>query len=457
MFEFLRTFLRSPSLKLFLIAFLIVLLMVPLFLAGALIDERSNRAQEVRSEIGHQWGPKQTLIGPFVAVPYVVQVVGWDNGKRVEQQRERFAIFTPEVLDVSGQADTKILHRSIYDVPVYAARLKLSGRFGAAHIAEVDSETVQSVRWNDAKFVLSLSEVAGLKSVAKLRIDDKTDIAFAPSTGLAGRSALNTGIHARLGEAPAIQYGPDKEFGFEVNLDFNGSVALNVAPVAKETRVSLKSNWRSPSFQGAFLPSEREIGPDGFDASWKVPQLARNVPDSWSLSEAGLDRLEPYVFGVGFLDPVDFYTLVNRAIKYGLMFLATAFMAVFCLEVISGRRVHAVQYLFTGLGLIFFYVLLLSLAEHIGFDTAYLLASSAMALMVATYVGAVLQSLRRGIVMVVILGLLFALLYFILRLEDYALLVGALLGFVALAITMFTTLRVDWSGRSPKAVPVGND
>ena len=457
MFEFLRTFLRSPSLKLFLIAFLIILLMVPLLLADALKDERSYRAQEVRHEVGQQWGPRQELIGPFVVVPYVVQVVTWENDKRVERQQERFAIFTPEVLDVSGQADTKILHRSIYDVPVYNARLKLSGRFGAAHIAEVESDTVQAVRWNDAKFLLSLSEVAGLKSVAKLRIDDATEIGFAPSTGIAGRSSLNTGIHARLGDAPAVQYGPDKGFGFEVNLDFNGSVTLNVAPVAKETRVSLKSNWKSPSFQGAFLPSEREIGPDGFNASWKVPQLARNVPDSWPLSEAGPDRLRPYVFGVSFVDPVDFYTLINRAIKYGLMFLATSFMAVFCLEVISGRRVHAVQYLFTGLALIFFYVLLLSLAEHMGFDTAYLLASSAMILMVATYVGGVMQSLRRGIVMAIILGLLFALLYFILRLEDYALLVGALLGFVALTITMFTTLRVDWSGRSQQAAPVSKD
>ena len=151
---------------------------------------------------------------------------------------------------------------------------------------------------------------------------------------------------------------------------------------------------------------------------------------------------------------MDFYDLVTRAAKYGVLFVALAFMAVFVLELLSGRRVHPVQYLFVGLAMIFFYVLLLSLAEHIGFAAAYVIAVGASGGMLSVYVGKALASLRQGAIMLGVLLVLYGLLYLILNLEDYALLAGAILGFVALTTVMFATLRVDWSGRGGAAAPV---
>ena len=241
-----------------------------------------------------------------------------------------------------------------------------------------------------------------------------------------------------------------KAFAFTVDLVFNGSVSLTVAPVARETRVSLASDWPHPSFSGAFLPDDRQVTPSGFTAAWKIPHLARSVPEAWSLAEAGLERLQPFAFGVRMIEPVDFYSLVNRAVKYGIMFVALAFMAVFCLELISGRRVHPVQYLFTGIALVFFYVLLLSLAEHLGFAPAYLAASAATGAMLALYVGAAIRSVRKGLVMLAVFAAIYGILYLILQLEDYALLAGAILGFVALTVVMFVTLRVDWSGTAAR-------
>jgi inner membrane protein len=217
--------------------------------------------------------------------------------------------------------------------------------------------------------------------------------------------------------------------------------------------VSLSSNWPHPSFSGAFLPDDRAVTTAGFTAAWNVPHLARSVPDAWSLLDGGLERLQPYSFGVTMIDPVDFYSLVNRASKYGIMFVALAFMAVFCLELISGRQVHPVQYLFTGISLVFFYVLLLSLAEHLGFTQAYLAASVATAAMLAVYVGAAMTSVVSALVMLMVFAATYVILYLILQLEDYALLAGAVLGFLALAIVMFVTLRVDWSGGSVRAIP----
>jgi inner membrane protein len=442
--EAVRRVLRSPAFKFFLVSFLILLLLIPLLLVNALIWERELRAQAVRGEIGQLWGPEQQVLGPFLVVPYTVRLQMVQGDKRIEQLQERRAVFTPEVLDVAGRAEAKTLHRSIFEVPVYAARLALSGRFAAPSMADVAADVV-SVRWRDAAFVLGLSGVSGLKEAAVLKMAGAADTPFAPSLGFP-EGTLN-GIHAKLGAAVVPDpEQPPRAFAFTVDLVFNGSVALSIAPVARETRVSMASDWPHPSFFGAFLPDDRQVTASGFTAAWKVPHLARSVPEAWSLADGGLQRLLPYTFGVRMIAPVDFYSLVTRAVKYGIQFLVLAFMAVFCIELMSQRRVHPVQYLFTGIALVFFYVLLLSLAEHLGFPTAYVIASVATGLMLAVYVGAAFGSTIKGLLMLSVFGAIYAILYLILQLEDYALLAGAVLGFAALTVVMFVTLRVDWSG-----------
>jgi inner membrane protein len=448
--------LRSPAFKVLLILLLIVLLLIPLLLVYGLIWERESRAQGVRAEVGRLWGPEQRLLGPFLVVPYTVRIETVQGEKRTEQIQERRAVFTPETLEVAGRADAKTLRRSIFEVPVYAARLKLSGRFAVPRMADVAAEVV-AVRWRDAAFVLGLSGVAGLKEAAALKVAGAgtAEIPFAPSVGFP--STHLSGIHAKLAGAGSALF-PDPEqppqpFAFTVDLAFNGSLSLTLAPVARETRVSLASDWPHPSFSGAFLPDERQVTPAGFSAAWRIPHLARSVPEAWSLAETGLERLQPHAFGVALIDPVDFYSLVNRAAKYGILFVALAFMAVFCLEIVSRRPVHPVQYLFTGIALVFFYVLLLSLAEHLGFARAYLAASTATGAMLAIYVGAAMSSAMRGLVMLGVFAATYGILYLILQLEDYALLAGAMLGFAALTAVMFVTLRVDWSGSATRSAP----
>ena len=212
--------------------------------------------------------------------------------------------------------------------------------------------------------------------------------------------------------------------------------------------MALASDWPSPSFSGAFLPVERKIDQHGFTAAWKVPHLARSVPQAWTEGEAefNLGRLGGTLFGVDLFVPVDFYDLVTRALKYGLMFPTVGFMAVFIMETLVRKRLHPVQYLFTGAALVLFFVLLLSFAEHIGFLRPMSLAASATSLLVAAYVWRAMGSIARGGTMLAVLLILYALLYFILKLEDYALLAGALAGFAMLAAAMFLTLGVDWSG-----------
>ena len=201
--------LRSPAFKFLLILLLIVLLLIPLFLVYGLIWERESRAQGVRGEVGRLWGPEQRLLGPFLVVPYTVRIETVQGEKRIEQIQERRAVFTPETLEVAGRADAKTLRRSIFEVPVYAARLKLSGRFAAPRIADVAAEVV-AVRWRDVAFVLGLSGVAGLKEAAVLKIAGAgtAEMPFAPSVGFP--STHLSGIHAKLAGAGSALF-PDPE------------------------------------------------------------------------------------------------------------------------------------------------------------------------------------------------------------------------------------------------------
>lgn len=439
---------RSPAFKFFLIAFLILMLLVPLLIVGGLVSERESRAQSVTADVARTWGGTQQLTGPYLVVPYMVRVEAQEGDKIIQRTLERRAVFLPDELTFTADAKSGVLHRSIFDVNVYTATVAVAGRFAAPDFAEVAPDAI-SVRWQDAIFALALNDVSGLKDAAMLSINGRDKIPFQPSLGVP--AANLSGVHAKLASAPSTASdGKVAAFDFHADLHFTGSSSLNFAPAARETRVEVTSVWPHPSFNGAFLPIERTVKADGFSAKWRVPHLARSVPQSWTTQDSGLDRFLIYQFGVSLNQPVDFYGLVMRAVKYGVLFLAIAFMAVFVLELISKKRVHAVQYVFVGLAMVFFYVLLLSLSEHLGFAIAYVIASTATGGMLAIYVAKSLGSASSGALMAIMFALLYGFLYFVLQLEDYALLAGALLGFAALTAVMFATLNVDWSGLSPQ-------
>ena len=437
---------RSPAFKFCLIGILVLVLLIPMVFVLGLVSERHDRAQDVARDIARTWGGSQQISGPYLVVPYIQRVVSREYGKIIEQDAERRAVFAPEALDVTAEAASKVLHRGIYDVPTYTAKIHLTGRFLTPDSSEFVAEP-SAVRWQDASIVLSVADVSGLKTSTVLKINDRAEVPFAPSLGISG--ATGDGIHAKLLTAGAeLVRAPESAllpFAFSVDLVLAGSSALEFAPVARITHVTLSSDWSSPSFTGRFLPSERSVSGAGFKAEWTLPHLARSVPQSWNLAE-GLDRFGSYYFGVSFFQPIGFYDLVTRAVKYEVIFVASAFLAVFVLEVLSDRRVHPIQYLFVGFSLTFFYVLLLSLAEHIGFGISYAGSAAATGIMLSVYVGRSLGSIRSGVTMAIAFAVLYTLLYLILRLEDYALLAGALVGFVTLTLVMFVTLGVDWSG-----------
>ncbi|WP_208530823.1 cell envelope integrity protein CreD, partial [Pseudomonas aeruginosa] len=243
------------------------------------------------------------------------------------------------------------------------------------------------------------------------------------------------------------------EYAFDLSL--LGSERLDIVPVGRDSQVILKADWPHPSFGGEFLPSEREITAQGFTARWQTSFFATNMEEALRscVEEQRCDGFQARAFGVGLVDPVDQYLKADRAIKYALLFITLTFAGFFLFEVLKRLAVHPVQYALVGLALAFFYLLLLSLAEHVGFELAYLVSAGACVGLIGFYLCFVLRSVARGLGFSAGLAGLYGLLYGLLSAEDYALLMGSLLLFAVLAAVMVLTRRLDWYGVGRKDFP----
>lgn len=428
-----RRFGRSPGLKFFVIGFLALLLLIPLMFVSSLRGERSATADLAAREIGNAWGREQVVGGPVLMVPYLVP-----PKNAVSAPTREVAVFLPDDLQASSEAQTEIRRRSIFDVPVYRGKVGLNARFLPPDFKTITSEEVQPL-WNEAVLAVGVADVRGLKNRATAQIRDGAAIEFEPTLGAGIRDG--NGVHAALRGIDLT-----RPLAVEVALDLNGSRSLSIVPLAKNSAIRMSSNWQHPSFSGAHLPDDRVIDAYGFSASWRVSHLARNLPLAFTYDRRADVTFVAGAVGARFYQPVDLYQLVERAIKYGILFVGAVFLAVFGLELVARDNLHAVQYTLVGFALVLFYVLLLSLAEHLGFFAAYLTAAAATTALIALYIGLVLRSVTRGAVLGLILATGYGLVYALLKSEDFALLAGAIGAFVALATLMLGTARVNWSG-----------
>jgi inner membrane protein len=217
-----------------------------------------------------------------------------------------------------------------------------------------------------------------------------------------------------------------------------------VVPFAEETVVQLRSNSPYPNFQGNWLPTARSVSNSGFDATWRISFISRNYPQMW-LEGANMSKpIEGSRFGVELNDPIDQYRMADRSVKYAGLFILLTFTSSWLVEVLAKAAVHPVQYLMLGCALCIFYLLELSLSEHIHFSFAYGIASLAIVCMIAAYGRTLFKRGQRGVVIPIGVGLLYSYLYVLLTNEDGALLVGSIGLFVILAAIMFVTRGIDW-------------
>ncbi|MEZ5596807.1 MAG: cell envelope integrity protein CreD [Pseudomonadales bacterium] len=436
---------RTQLFRLFVIGSLIVVLAVCLTLVSGIISERRYLADSVRGEIADSTAQAQTLTAPLIVVPYRKRVHRWIFNERlnvrqqIEDEESGSLTLLPETLVITGDLDTEMRQRGIYEALLYRGAFSLQAAFTLPPDYGVDRQT-GDYTFDVPELVLGLTDVRGIAGGLTLAVDG-TSVAFAPGSG-AGSHLLSAGVHATL--APG-DTAAQRRLDVTIALTLLGTDALRITPLGSATEVALHADWPHPSFAGRFLPAQRQVDATGFNASWQTTAFAtdmRAAIDSCARGECG--ALDDTAFGVRFVDPVNHYVKSDRALKYGLLFIVLTFAGVFLHEVLCKLTVHPIQYGLVGLAMVTFYLLLLALAEHLGFAAAYALSTLGCVGLIGFYLLTVLRSRRAALAFTGELTGLYAALYLILDSEDFALLLGSLLVFAALATLMIATRGVDW-------------
>jgi len=438
--------------KLLLIGLLMALLAIPLALVRQVIAERSAYRQQAAAEVARAHAGPQTLTGPVLWLPYTetfvrkVKVEGKAGATREELvSEERVSVQFPKTLDTRSRLATETRWRGIFPVTVYTSQHANTGRFVWEEV--MPRQPGGRITLGQPLLLMGVSDTRGLLAAPQMR--------------LAGRALAvdQAPASSPLPLAARVDPGllkPGAELEVALDFELAGTGGIGWVPLADDSSVTLTSSWPHPSFGGDFLPRTRSVTASGFEATWRVSSLSSRAQSQFLEDPRGDSPPSHTVeqFSVSLNDPVDVYRLTERATKYAGMFIVLTFAAFFVLEMVRRWRIHPMQYLMIGAALVLFFLLLLSLAEHMDFVLAYGLASTGCIALLGHYLRHVLGGWGAGLGMSGLLVALYGVLYGILVSEDNALMMGSLLLFGVLAAIMVATRRLDWySVMRPEPVP----
>ena len=420
---------NSATIKVLFIGFLVAVLLIPTFMITSLMTERASRRDSVVQEINQKWGNSQTITGPFFCVPFK----SFHTDKNGESKASiSYVNILPERLNISGQIDPEIRYRSIYEAVLYNIQININGNFTIPMLNQ-SFIPAENVLWEKAVFSIGISDMKGIQDNIIIEFNDKK---FKADPGLKTTNIASSGVGCIIPLSPT-----ENENSFSLKLNLNGSEQIHFIPVGETTSVNLKSTWPSPSFNGSFLPTAREVTEKGFSADWNILHLNRNFPQFW---EGNQYEVSEAYFGLKLLITADIYQKSIRISRYALMFIVFTFSAFFLSEIINKKRVHPIQYILIGLAIILFYVLLLSISEHLNFDFAYILSAVAITTIITSYSGSILKNNRFTLTVCGILIILYTYLYIVIQLEDYALIMGSIGLLIVLTTVMYITRKIDW-------------
>lgn len=426
------------GLKLLLVCGLALLMTIPSVFVNSIVEERTKRAKDVVEEISGRAGGEQTFLGPSFSIPYSIPPLY----KGASPTLGVYAVF-PTKGDASIKVRMEQRRRSLFKVPVYQAELKFDASFDLTGVPSAAPAGAE-LDWTRAGIVIGVSDARGALADGTLTVNGKTST-FTPAESVGNENPRLplTYFGVRVSDVAK----PNATFNAIANLRFSGAQRLAVLAYGKSTRFTAEGDWPSPGFEGGFLPMKRTLSPQGFTAEWSVPFIARGVPaDGTSAAVSALDRT---ALGISFIEVADPYQSVSRSLKYALLFIGLLFLSYFVFEATAGKRVHPAQYVLVGVAHMIFYLLLLSLAERIGFDWGFLVAGGATVLLLSANAEWIFASRAQGLRAVFVFSWLYFFIYLLLRLQDNALLVGAVASFLAVAAVMYFTRNIDWYSSIP--------
>lgn len=441
----------SLFIKLITIAFITLLLLIPTSLVQDLIRERQSRQREAVAEVSKKWSSAQVVNGPVLVIPYKIKEKSIDEkGREGMEELLSNVYLLPEELDIRAETKPEVLHRGIFEVVVYHATIKVKGNFGSL---DFKKSAIQegNLLWDKAHLVIGMSDLKGLKN--------NPEIIFGKEKYPVEMDFFNSTLFENnLIILPELTVDKNTAQEFSYELDLRGSEALHFLPLGRNTKVQVVGRWTEPSFDGEYLPENREITKDAFSASWEIPVFNRNYPQQWVeqnavLSTQGIAAGEvrnltdnkDKSFGVKFLLPVDAYQKNMRTAKYGILIILLTFVSLYFTELIIKRKISLIHYVLIGAAMVVYYTLLLSFSEQVGFDGAYLIASLATIILISSFLWSILKDRKAALLLSLILTVFYVFIYVIMQLQDLSLLMGSIALFLIVAILMYFSNKINWN------------
>lgn len=411
--------------------------MIPMFFVSDLVFEREKTWKEAVREVGSKWGLEQVITGPILSIPYLTKSIGDD--KKITTVRNYIHIL-PDKLSIQSNIVNELKYRGIYKVSLYQSNNQIASTFSLPDFKTILRENDELLLL-DATIILGISDLTGLKDQVNISWNNKMITA---EPGLPHYLLINSGV-----QIPVELTSTHLIYEFSTELNLNGTSSIQFAPIGKETIVSMQSDWPDPSFSGNFLPFDKNISVNGFDAKWKVLHLNRNYPQIIrnTIEESSISNS---TFGVNLYIPLDHYKKTTRTTKYSLMFIGLTFITFFMIEILNKSKLHLIQYSLIAFSLIIFYTLLLSISEHIGFNFGYWISAVLIIGVISLYSKAIIKSTKLAGYVLGVMILLYGYLFIVLQMEDFALLFGSILLFIILSLIMYLTKDIDWFGIADK-------
>lgn len=420
------TFFESRGVKAVFVGFLVILLLIPLLFVANLVSERKQRKENVQAEITNQWSLNQRINGPYLKVP--VEFYQKNETALENKITKSNLYFSPSDLEITGMVNPVKRKRGIYEVVLYDADLKIKGNFNKFLF---EDPNVKAIKWDEAELLFGITDMRGLNEKVIFQIGDKL-VELGNSDSVGFLKSKITGINESK-----------KNLTFTTNLKFRGSESLDFTPSSSNTKINIKSPWKSPSFYGAFLPINHKVETAGFEANWNVLELNRNIQKVVFAIESNSKFQNEYNFGVRFLEVNDNYQKNERAVKYGILIIALTFLSFFFTELWLNKKIIFIHYGLVGFALVIFYCLLLSFSEFISFNPAYLVSSFMTIVLLFLFTKSIFEITKPAIFVSGIISLLYLFIFVIIQLEDTALLIGSLGLFIILAITMWVSKKIN--------------
>ena len=434
---------KQLAIKVILIVVIGLILLIPISMVESKVHERQFYLEEAKSSVANSWTGSQLMMSPVLVIPYQLSVVAtsgfYVEGKR--QPPEKLAIVLPEQINGAIKVKNKSVFKGIYEVPVYSGGISISGTIPSKKIQQrMDQIKGMSrfSRFGTPYITFHISDMRGIDSEPSFSINSKPMV-LNPGSKL---KSIVGGLHSEFPKV--LKYSEDLDF--TLDLTMRGMGSFSFLQLADNAEMSMQSDWPHPEFIGASLPMNRAISSAGFTASWLTTRFSNNnealLRQCINTDTCGM--LMSNSSGVNFIEPVDIYLQSERSVKYAILFIGLSFITFFIFENVKKTKIHPIQYTFVGLAISIFYLLLISLAEHIAFHWAYGIAVLCCSTLLLFYVRYMLNSVLSATLFSIMILALYGLLFVIVQAEDFALLMGAFLVFFVLTVVMAITRKFDW-------------